>query len=47
MAEISAQFLGQLHTPSIAFWHLPPMEGCRKPVLGVWASLCPRSLPGL
>ena len=24
------------HTPSIAFRHLPPKEGCRKPVLGVW-----------
>ena len=24
-----------LHTPSIAFRHLPPKEGCRKPVLGV------------
>ena len=24
-----------LHTPSIAFRHLPPEEGCRKPVLGV------------
>ena len=24
------------HTPSIAFHHLPPKEGCRKPVLGVW-----------
>ena len=23
------------HTPSIAFRHLPPKEGCRKPVLGV------------
>ena len=26
----------QPHTPSIAFRHLPPKEGCRKPVLGVW-----------
>ena len=25
-----------MHTPSIAFRHLPPKEGCRKPVLGVW-----------
>ena len=24
------------HTPSIAFRHLPPKEGCRKPVLGVY-----------
>ena len=24
-----------IHTPSIAFRHLPPEEGCRKPVLGV------------
>ena len=24
------------HTPSIAFRHLPPKEGCRKPVPGVW-----------
>ena len=23
-------------TPSIAFRHLPPKEGCRKPVPGVW-----------
>ena len=26
-------------TPSTAFRHLPPKEGCRKPVLGVWAEL--------
>ena len=26
---------GGRHTPSIAFWHLPPKEGCRKAVLGV------------
>jgi len=25
------------HTPNIAFRHRPPKEGCRKPVLGVWA----------
>ena len=25
-----------VHTPSIAFRHLPPKEGCHKPVLGVW-----------
>ena len=25
----------RVHTPSIAFRHLPPKEGCRKPVLGV------------
>ena len=24
---------GLVHTPSIAFRHLPPKEGCRKPVL--------------
>ena len=24
------------HTLNIAFRHLPPKEGCRKPVLGVW-----------
>ena len=29
------------HTPSIAFRHLPPKEGCRKPVLGVWIKECP------
>ena len=23
------------HTPSTAFRHLPPKEGCRKPMLGV------------
>ena len=28
------------HTPSIAFRHLPPKEGCRKPVLGVCLSVC-------
>ena len=28
----------QAHTPSIAFRHLPPKEGCRKPVLGVCVS---------
>ena len=33
------------HTPSIAFRHLPPKEGCRKPVLGVlgvgvWVYVC-------
>ena len=34
----------ELHTPSIAFWHLPPRkEGCRKPVLGVCVNL-PRVL---
>ena len=27
------------HTPSIAFRHLPPKEGCRKPTLGVWYRL--------
>ena len=26
------------HTPSITFRHLPPKEGCRKPVLGDWAT---------
>ena len=25
------------HTPSIAFRHPHPKEGCRKPVLGVWS----------
>jgi len=25
----------RVHTPSIAFRHLPPKEGCRKPLLGV------------
>ena len=29
------------HTPSIAFRHFPPKEGCRKPVLGVCPSLSP------
>ena len=28
-----------MQTPSIAFRHLPPKEGCRKPVLGVWDGL--------
>ena len=28
------------HTPSIAFQHFPPKEGCRKPVLGVCAQPC-------
>ena len=27
------------HTPSIAFRHLPPKEGCRKPVLGVYSRI--------
>ena len=27
------------HPRSIAFRHLPPKEGCRKPVLGVWTRL--------
>ena len=27
-------------TPSIAFRHLPPKEGCRKPVLGVCPGSC-------
>ena len=32
----SCSISGWSHTPSIAFRHLPPKEGCRKPVLGVW-----------
>ena len=32
--------VGVAHTPSIAFRHLPPKEGCRKPVLGVWVWSC-------
>ena len=28
------------HTPSTAFRHLPPKEGCRKPVLGVCVGHC-------
>ena len=37
------------HTPSIAFRHVPPKEGCRKPVLGVGlrASLSGTFLPAL
>jgi len=38
------------HTPSIAFRHFPPKEGCRKPVLGVCSHLqgssCPRFCQG-
>ena len=33
------------HTPSIAFHHLPPKEGCRKPVLGVWQQQRPELSP--
>ena len=32
--------VGKRYTPSIAFRHLPPKEGCRKPVLGVWGNGC-------
>ena len=28
------------HTPNTAFRHLPP-EVCRKPLFGVWSSMCP------
>ena len=37
-----AFYRGELrtHTPSIAFWHFPPKEGCRKPVLGVCLEPC-------
>ena len=27
-------------TPSVAFRHLPPKEGCRKPVAGVCVCVC-------
>ena len=33
---IIIQRLDGTHTLSIAFRHLPPKEGCRKPVFGVW-----------
>ena len=29
------------HTLGIAFQHLPPKEGCRKPVFGVWRDATP------
>ena len=32
--------VGPYHAPSIAFRHLPPKEGCRKPVLGVRVRAC-------
>ena len=32
--------VGPYHTLSIASRHLPPKEGCRKPVLGVWVRAC-------
>ena len=35
-ADTSVWDSQQSHTPIIAFRHLPPKEGCRKPVLGVW-----------
>ena len=34
-----AGVLAKRHTPSIAFRHLPPKEGCRKQVLGVWLNV--------
>ena len=36
---------GYPHTPSIAFRHLPPKEGCCKPVLGVWGTPSDRTAP--
>ena len=42
-----AETLHYMHTPSIAFQHLPPKEGCRKPVLWVCTTCCSISGPGL
>ena len=39
-ARSVARSMGHAHTPSIAFRHLPPKEGCRNPVLGVWGTRC-------